>query len=329
MMQVAKLNVSSDRRLIRRALLDEEVTSLIQAAEKGPVIRDMTGPERAMLYRLAVETGLRAGELASLTPASFHMADLDAATVKVTAAYSKHRRDDVLPLRRDVAEAVAAFTAGKPADARLFAVPPRTAEMIQTDLAAAREAWIKDAETKQEREGRRATAFLADTDGSGRVVDFHALRHTFITRLARSGVVPAVAKSLARHSTIVLTMDHYTHTLIGDERAALDRLPAIRLAERTHVDRRATGTSDAHAAPHGPPANELDADDSPQKKLRPEPHSALCLQNRDGHHLPGRLQNKVAARSDMPCAICALPQVPDICAWSFRSQIGLADGAPT
>jgi NAD(P)H-flavin reductase len=28
------------------------------------------------------------------------------------------------------------------------------------------------------------------------VVDFHALRHTFITRLARSGVVPAVLEGL-------------------------------------------------------------------------------------------------------------------------------------
>jgi len=242
MMQVAKLNANTDRRRIRRALLDEEMAWLIQAAEKGPVVRDMTGPDRAMLYRLAVETGLRAGELASLTPASFHLADLDAATVKVTAAYSKHRRDAVLPLRRDVAEAVVVFIAGKPADARLFAVPPRTAEMIQTDLAAAREAWIKDAETKQEPEACRATAFLADTDGSGRVVDFHALRHSFLTRLARSGVVPAVAKSLARHSTIVLTMDHYTHTLIGDERAALDRLPPIQLTASVPGAVRATGT---------------------------------------------------------------------------------------
>jgi hypothetical protein len=56
---------------------------------------------------------------------------------------------------------------------------------------------------------------------------FHALRHTFITRLARSGVVPAVAKSLARHSTITLTMDHYTHTLIEDERSAPARLPGL------------------------------------------------------------------------------------------------------
>lgn len=59
------------------------------------------------------------------------------------------------------------------------------------------------------------------------MADFHALRHTFITRLARSGVTPAVAKSLARHSTITLTMDHYTHTLIEDERSALARLPEL------------------------------------------------------------------------------------------------------
>jgi integrase len=76
---------------------------------------------------------------------------------------------------------------------------------------------------------------LAYRNAGGRVVDFHALRHTYITRLVRSGVAPAVAKSLARHSTIVLTMDHYTHTLIEDARAALDRLPAIGLAEPAAV----------------------------------------------------------------------------------------------
>ena len=39
---------------------------------------------------------------------------------------------------------------------------------------------------------------------------FHALRHTFITNLARSGVHPKTAQSLARHSTITLTMDRYS-----------------------------------------------------------------------------------------------------------------------
>jgi integrase len=74
------------------------------------------------------------------------------------------------------------------------------------------------------------------------MVDFHALRHTFITRLARCGVAPAVAKGLARHSTIVLTMDHYTHTLIGDERAALDRLPSINGPRANVAALAATGT---------------------------------------------------------------------------------------
>jgi hypothetical protein len=55
-------------------------------------------------------------------------------------------------------------------------------------------------------------------------------------------VVPAVAKSLARHSGLVLTMDHYTHTLIGDERAAVDRLPIIDAPRADVAALTATGT---------------------------------------------------------------------------------------
>ena len=85
-------------------------------------------------------------------------------------------------------------------------------------------------------------------DASNRIADFHALRHSFLTRLARSGVAPAVAKSLARHSTIMLTMDHYTHTLIEDERSALDRLPALAPDGQEREAARATGTDDAASA---------------------------------------------------------------------------------
>jgi integrase len=41
--------------------------------------------------------------------------------------------------------------------------------------------------------------------------DFHALRHSYITHLARLGVHPKHAQQLARHSTITLTMQAYTH----------------------------------------------------------------------------------------------------------------------
>jgi len=58
-------------------------------------------------------------------------------------------------------------------------------------------------------------------------VDFHALRHTFITQLARSGVFPAKAKELARHSTITLTMDVYSHVKTEELQTALDTLPPL------------------------------------------------------------------------------------------------------
>lgn len=92
------LNVKTDRRHDRRALEVDEVKRLLWATAKGQTRFCMTGPERAMLYRLAVESGLRANELRSLTVSSF---DLKRCTVTVEAAYSKHRRQDILPLRPD------------------------------------------------------------------------------------------------------------------------------------------------------------------------------------------------------------------------------------
>jgi len=94
------LNVRTDRRHDRRALEPDEVRRLLEAATSGPERIGVAGPERAMLYRVAVETGLRAGELRSLKVSSF---DLDGCTVTVEAAYSKHRRQDTIPLRPDTA----------------------------------------------------------------------------------------------------------------------------------------------------------------------------------------------------------------------------------
>ncbi|MBL7132890.1 MAG: tyrosine-type recombinase/integrase [Phycisphaerae bacterium] len=245
MRQVAKLNTRTDRRRQRRALSDEELARLIHAAENGPVVKGVTGPDRATLYRVAVETGLRANELRSLTPGSFHLRDTGAATVTVEAAYSKHRREDVLPLRPDLACAIAAYIADRPIGEPLFAVPHKSAEMFRADLRRARAWWIRETHDRAERRKRQQSSSLATPDASGRVVDFHALRHTFITRLARSGVAPAVAKSLARHSTITLTMDHYTHTFIEDERSALARLPGLGVKGLQGRSVRATGTDGA------------------------------------------------------------------------------------
>jgi site-specific recombinase XerC len=94
-----KYRAETDRRLRRRALSSEDVARLVIAAESGPIIRGMGGTDRAMLYRLAVGTGFRVSELASLTPESFNLI-ADRPTVTVQAGHSKHRREDVQPLPR-------------------------------------------------------------------------------------------------------------------------------------------------------------------------------------------------------------------------------------
>ena len=68
-------NVRTDRRLERRELSEVEIQYLLNAAKSGKVLAKMTGFQRFTLYATALSTGLRASELASLTPAHF---DLDA-----------------------------------------------------------------------------------------------------------------------------------------------------------------------------------------------------------------------------------------------------------
>lgn len=47
-------------------------------------------------------------------------------------------------------------------------------------------------------------------DSHGLYADFHALRHTFITHMMKSGINPKTAQALARHSTIDLTVNVHT-----------------------------------------------------------------------------------------------------------------------
>ncbi|MHC4154613.1 MAG: tyrosine-type recombinase/integrase [Planctomycetota bacterium] len=58
-----------------RALRFDEVLRLLAATEKAPTRFGMTGHERALLYLLALETGLRVKELRSLTVSSFNCDD--------------------------------------------------------------------------------------------------------------------------------------------------------------------------------------------------------------------------------------------------------------
>jgi hypothetical protein len=76
------------------------------------------------------------------------------------------------------------------------------------------------------------------------VVDFHALRATYITLLVKGGASVKVAQELARHSDPKLTMNVYTKLGVHDLTGALDALPSLTGDEPTSEAARATGTYD-------------------------------------------------------------------------------------
>ena len=64
-------------------------------------------------------------------------------------------------------------------------------------------------------------------DNRGRVVDIHALRHTFGTHLSAAGVHPRTAMAAMRHSRIELTMNLYSHPVLLDVAEAVEALPSF------------------------------------------------------------------------------------------------------
>jgi len=194
----------------RRALTLDEQRRLLEAAENGQTHHNMTGHERALVYRLALQTGLRANEIRSLTVLSF---DFKRCTVTVQGGFTKNKETDILDLKRSTAADINAFLAGKLPNVKVFAMPDQPAKMIKIDLAAAQIPYKTN-------------------DGQ---VDFHGLRHSFITNLARQGVHPKDAQVLARHSTITLTMDFYTHVKRDSLRKIVEAQPDL-------TSKRATGT---------------------------------------------------------------------------------------
>ncbi len=202
----------------RKALSPDELSRLIAATEDAPERFGMPGYERAMLYLFAAYTGLRANEIRNLTVSSF---DVDKCNVKVKAAYSKRRREDVLPLRKDTAETMREFFRGKTPNAGAFNLPSkyRMADMIRADLEDAGIDW--------------------QDNGDG-VVDFHSLRHCTASLLAASGVNPKTAQAIMRHSDINLTMSRYSHVFRGAESEAVESMPDF--SSRSCQSQLATGT---------------------------------------------------------------------------------------
>ena len=234
-LSVSRFHIETDKRHARRALEMDEFQRLVSAAEAGHEIQGMSGPDRAMLYILASWTGFRKGELGSITARSFKL-DAQYPCLTIEASYSKRRREDVQYLHPDVVAKVREWLNERkfgpneilfPVSARTCGLERTTAKMMKNDLKAARQKWIDEAETPEEKAKREESDFLKYIDSKGLFADFHTLRHTFITNLCRSNISPKTAQTLARHSDISLTMNIYSHVSPEEQAAAINAMPGF------------------------------------------------------------------------------------------------------
>jgi len=304
---LSRLNASTDVRHERRALEDEELRALLSAAAaSGVEVQGMTGWDRCVLYLVAMTTGFRASELASLFPASFDLG-ADSPTVTVKAAFSKNRRTSVQPLPPDVAAGLNDYLASLPADRAVWPGDwhKDAAEMLRVDLTA---------------------AGIPYRDEQGRVLDFHALRGCYVTMLQRSGVHPKLAQELARHSDIRLTMQVYTHLRLHDLAVAVESLPRLLPSPSEARALAATGTEGAGISYLARPgctmvahANEVSCD-SPRRPERQDGSHRSDASNRnildlqedasgsdsvrtDEKKLPGQDSNLDKENQNLLCAV--------------------------
>ncbi len=218
LMSLKRLNPACDVRRQRRTLSLEELKSLFRVSHRGGESHGLSGRDRAILYLVAVSSGLRAKELASLTLGSLRF-EGDSCVITLDAAYSKRRRKDAQPLAPHVCHEVRRWI-----DARSLAAVDklwpgtwneRAAEMLRGDLEA---------------------AGIAYKDDAGQVYDFHSLRHQFITELVRSGASPKAVQELARHSTITLSLDRYTHSDRAELTEAVGKMRPVSEEGRRYTD---------------------------------------------------------------------------------------------
>ena len=186
----------------RRPLTFDEVCTLIHKTANGAFRFDMSGIERGVLYRVAIETGFRVNELRHLTTGCF---DLDNAVVNLDAQYCKDRCDASQPITLALASSMRAFLAGRePSDPVFNLKTLRTAEMLQAD---------------------RINAGISLADDKGRDLCFHSLRHTLRTELSRARLTEPVIDKIMRHKPAGVGQRFYGHITDFEIREGIERLP--------------------------------------------------------------------------------------------------------
>jgi len=219
------------QRCVRRALSEEEIERFLQAAKdddqetarlwatKGGGSKNRRRSSvripQAPLWRAFLETGARWSEL---TRVRWGDVEFEARTLLLRAENTKARKRRIVPIGHGLAEVLNGLRQLQ-ADALSHEVQDAD-PVFRTPEGAA---WCRPTNNAMRIFDRLlARAKIPRVDAEGRKVDIHALRHTFGTRLARSGAGPVQAQRLLGHSDPSLTAQVYTHLDVEDLRSAIE-----------------------------------------------------------------------------------------------------------
>lgn len=166
---------------------------------------DRRARERALVYKTAVYTGLRLGEIASLKPCHLELDKKPFPRVEIPGKQTKNGHQARLLLVPSFAKEIAAWIeeTGKQPDDPLFHVPQASVRIMQADLELA---------------GIPFRTSQGDAD-------FHSLRKTSNVMLGQAGIPARIRQLFMRHSDIRLTMGVY------DDEAFLSLEAAVKAME--------------------------------------------------------------------------------------------------
>jgi integrase/recombinase XerC len=227
-------NVKLDRRHDRQTLTAEQLAAILAAAAASKkVFRGLGGRDRHALYLCAMGTGFRAGELASLLPEWFTL-NADPPTVALPAREDRAGRFVTQPLPSAIAEALLEYLKGRPAGQPVWPGTwvEKAAEMLRLDLEAA------------------GIPYVVEGPDGPLYADFHALRHSYIALLDKSGATLKEAMHLARHSDPKLTMAVYGRSRLHDLGRRAEKLSDLLLpGEGSRVSALVATGTDGHLPP--------------------------------------------------------------------------------
>lgn len=183
-------------------------------------------PQMAVLYRLAITTGMRPGEIRALM---WKDIDFEAGTITCERSITRDAR-----FRQKVG------TTTKTTRARTIAVPVSTIEALrshrtrQLERRLACGEWIDTGLVFDRGNGQMIAQETTKTyhvqicKAAGLpVIRMHDLRHTAATLLLKRGVHPKVVSEILGHASISTTLDIYSHVDVTMQRSATDILGEI------------------------------------------------------------------------------------------------------